>query len=58
MPIYEYKCSVCLLNLEIEKSIFDDKTPICCQKNMEKIWTVPTTIFNGSGFYSTDNRKK
>ncbi len=57
MPRYDFKCLICSSQVEFERSIGDDKYPICCNESMQKIWTAPAAIFNGSGFYSTDNRK-
>ena len=57
MPRYDYTCSICSSQVEFEKSIGDDKYPVCCNESMQKVWSAPAAIFNGSGFYSTDNRK-
>jgi len=57
MPRYDYKCSICSSQIELEKSIGDDRDPVCCNESMQKLWSAPAAIFNGSGFYSTDNRK-
>ena len=57
MPRYDYKCSICHVQIEFEKSIGDDTNPICCRESMQRVWSAPVAIFNGSGFYSTDNRK-
>jgi putative FmdB family regulatory protein len=57
MPRYDYKCSICSSQIEFEKSIGDDKSPICCNESMQRLWSAPAAIFNGSGFYSSDNRK-
>jgi len=57
MPRYDYKCSVCSSQIEFEKSIGDDRDPVCCNESMQKLWSAPAAIFNGSGFYSSDNRK-
>jgi len=57
MPRYDYKCSVCSSQIEFEKSIGDDKYPVCCNESMQRLWSATAVIFNGSGFYSTDNRK-
>jgi predicted nucleic acid-binding Zn ribbon protein len=57
MPRYEFKCLTCLCQVEFERSIGDDKYPICCNQSMQKIWTAPNLIFNDSGFYLMDNRK-
>lgn len=63
MPIYEFECQndACESNLRYEKNakisephLFD--CPICGTE-MKKVYSnVPAVIFNGSGFYSTDNR--
>ena len=57
MPRYDYKCSICSSQIEFEKSIGDDKDPICCNESMQKVWGSVAAIFHGKGFYSTDNRK-
>jgi len=57
MPRYDFKCSICNSQVEFERSIGDEKYPICCNVSMERLWSAPAAIFNGSGFYSTDNRK-
>lgn len=57
MPRYDYKCAVCSSQIEFEKSIGDEHSPICCSESMQKVWSSPGIIFNASGFYSTDNRK-
>ncbi len=57
MPRYDYKCFICSSQIEFEKSIGDDKYPVCCNESMQQVWSAPAAIFNGSGFYSTDNRK-
>jgi len=57
VPRYDYKCNTCYSVVEFERSIGDDTQPICCSKLMNRQWGfAPTAIFNGSGFYSTDNR--
>lgn len=57
MPRYDFKCSICNSQVEFERSIGDEKYPICCNLSMERLWSAPAAIFNGNGFYSTDNRK-
>ena len=58
MPRYDYRCSICSSQVEFEKSISDDIYPVCCNESMQRLWSAPAAIFNGSGFYSTDNRKQ
>lgn len=57
MPRYDFKCLQCNSQIEFEKA-FDDAYPKCCGNSMQRIWSTPSAIFRGSGFYSTDNRKK
>ena len=57
MPRYDYKCCVCSAQIEFEKLIGDEQYPKCCNESMQRVWSSPGIIFNGRGFYSTDNRK-
>ena len=58
MPKYDYKCSICSTTIEFERGMGEDREPSCCSNIMTRIWnTAPGIMFNGSGFYSTDNRK-
>ena len=57
--IYSFKCD-CGSTRDVEQSIHAEIIePICtdCQKSMYRCWASPTIIFNGNGFYSTDNKK-
>jgi len=57
MPIYDYKCNKCSMNIEFKREFGEDREPSCCGDIMSRQWTSPGVIFNGSGFYSTDNKK-
>lgn len=57
MPLYDYKCSKCSMNIEFNRGFGEDREPTCCGEIMQRQWTSPGIIFNGSGFYSTDNKK-
>ena len=58
MPKYDYKCNTCSSTVEFERAIGDNIEPTCCSTTMVRLWgSAPTVVFNGSGFYSTDNRK-
>ena len=57
MPVYDYKCNVCSSNIEFKREFGEDREPLCCGAIMQRQWTSPGVLFNGSGFYSTDNRK-
>ena len=58
MPKYDYKCNTCGSVVEFERGIGEDREPSCCFETMIRVWnSAPSIVFNGSGFYSTDNRK-
>ena len=58
MPIYEYQCTK---GHEYERAEgFDAPTEQRCPKcggSSRRLISMPSVIFKGSGFYSTDNRK-
>jgi len=61
MPLYEYDCMSCAKRFIKERSIKDtDPGYNCeiCNNKMVRVFSNLGTIFNGSGFYSTENRKK
>lgn len=60
MPTYQYKCDNCESDFDIEKSVHDSSIPKCkiCNLDLRKIFSLGGILFNGSGFYSTDNRKR
>jgi putative FmdB family regulatory protein len=58
MPVYEYRCAVCGSIFERVTS-FDDHTEAVCpngHREAQRIYSAPTIIFKGSGFYVTDHR--
>jgi putative FmdB family regulatory protein len=57
MPIYDYKCGVCSISIEFERGFGEDREPLCCNQTMTRQWSSPGIIFNGSGFYSNENKK-
>lgn len=61
MPTYEYNCIDCKIIKEVPKPFSQADTVELCEKcggAMNKIYGLFGVQFNGSGFYSTDNRKK
>ncbi len=57
---YDYKCEQCNSELTVERSIHAEASnPTCfnCHTTMNRVWSTPTITFNGTGFYSTDNKK-
>lgn len=57
MPTYDYKCNTCSISVEFKREFNEDIQPLCCNQTMTRQWSAPSAIFNGSGFYSTDNKK-
>lgn len=60
MPTYEFRCSNCNKQKETTLKIKDLGVAVICDScniGMERIFSTPGIIFNGSGFYRTDNRK-
>lgn len=57
MPLYDFKCNKCGVITEYRREFGEDREPICCGISMQRQWSAPSVIFNGPGFYSTDNRK-
>jgi putative FmdB family regulatory protein len=57
MPVYDYKCTQCSGSIEFKREFDDSTEPVCCNITMQRQWSSPGAIFNGPGFYSTDNRK-
>lgn len=53
---YDYKCLNCNLQVEIERSIFDESVaPMCtdCQGTMTRVFASVPVKYNATGFYST-----
>lgn len=54
MPKYEYRCGVCGIQYEVERSIHAEASaPICCEAPMERVYNSFGISFKGGGFYST-----
>lgn len=60
MPTYDYKCRVCDKTIELKVSVEDRDNATCpyCSNELIRQLSIPGIQFKGSGFYSTDNRKK
>ena len=61
MAKYEYDCMRCSIRTIKERSINDsDPGYECeiCNNTLVRVYSNVGALFNGSGFYSTDNRKR
>ena len=58
MPLYEYACLTCGLHFE-RRQHFDDPPLQRCphgHRKVRRVFSPPAIVFNGPGFYVTDNR--
>ena len=59
MPIYEYACRNCGHHFERMQQFSDKPATECpeCHHEVHRVLSAPAIIFNGPGFYVTDNGK-
>ena len=57
MPIYEYECDKCALRFELKRRFNEDSEVSCprCHGEVRLCFSPVPIIFNGPGFYVTDN---
>ncbi len=60
MPIYEYKCQQCGVQLEKRQNVSDEPLTTCekCHGRLEKQWSLSGFQFKGAGWYVTDYAAK
>jgi len=60
MPTYEYVCTDCGQHVDVFQGISDESLDTCgvCGGALRKVFHPAGILFKGSGFYTTDNRKK
>ncbi len=60
MPTYQYLCRDCDHEFEAIQSMRDDPLTVCpsCGGTLRKVYAPLAISFKGSGFYTTDQRKK
>jgi len=60
MPTYEYACTSCGHHLEVVQSFTDEPLTKCerCGGELRRVFHPVGVLFKGSGFYSTDSRRK
>jgi putative FmdB family regulatory protein len=58
MPVYEYECNICLKHFDVRRGFNDESIARCpeCSGKAHRLFSAVPIIFNGSGFYVTDNR--
>jgi len=61
MPKYQYRCGECGSDRELEHAMSEDpiiECYMCDDHFMRRVPQATAAVFNGSGFYKTDSRKK
>ena len=61
MPSYEYDCMPCGTRYTKIRSISEEDPGYKCETcnlTLVRVYSNIGVVFNGSGYYSTDNRKK
>lgn len=58
MPTYQYACTQCGEQLEVQQRFTDDALSTCpvCAGRLRKVFNAVGVVFKGSGFYRTDSR--
>jgi putative FmdB family regulatory protein len=60
MPVYDYRCNQCDKNYPKTRGIREDDPGYecdTCTLPLVRVYSNFGIVLNGSGFYSTDNRK-
>ena len=60
MALYEYDCMPCAQRYVKERSVQDNDPGYKCETcnfSLVRVYSNVGAVFNGSGFYSTDNRR-
>ena len=60
MPVYDFVCLVCGEHFEARRPFSDSSVEIACprgHKQARRVFSTPSVVFKGSGFYVTDHRK-
>ena len=61
MPVYNFICPTCGTRFEERFSFQDVAHNVNCPRGhtgARRVFSAPTVVFKGSGFYVTDHRKK
>ena len=60
MPLYEYRCNQCNKSFEVLQKIHSEPLKDClyCKGKVEKLISVSSFQFKGSGWYITDYKNK
>ena len=60
MATYEYDCMACAIRYNKTRAMSEEDPGYkcdTCNKDLVRVYSSVSAVFNGSGFYSTDNKK-
>jgi putative FmdB family regulatory protein len=60
MPRYDFSCAVCGVKFERQVSYHSDLGSVTCPNShsqVRRLYSVPSVVFKGSGWYVTDHRR-
>lgn len=60
MPLYSFECPVCGVRFDARVSIHGDTNRVTCPNghaNARRLFSPPTIVFKGQGFYVNDSRQ-
>ncbi len=60
MPSYDFSCSVCGARFEQQIPFQGNRGAVTCpngHSQVRRIYTAPSVVFKGSGWYVTDHRR-
>jgi putative FmdB family regulatory protein len=61
MPVYRFECPQCGTYFDKRLSFSDDFSSVTCPNGhhgVRHVFSAPTVVYKGSGFYVTDSRPK
>ena len=60
MPVYSFVCPTCGTRFDERRSFNEDTHHVTCPRGHEgarRVFSAPSVVFKGSGFYVNDSRK-
>jgi putative FmdB family regulatory protein len=60
MPAYDYRCTKCGLDFEVNRPITDREPVNCaaCGSEAKRVFSPVAVVFKGTGFHNTDYRTR
>ncbi len=61
MPVYSFVCPICGARFDERLSFSENLEQVTCpngHRHVRRVYSVPSIVYKGKGFYTTDSRKK